>query len=257
MIGVSKCNWIKNEEFRDAYEKMREAFSITVPEFRRLLASFGLRFNWLSDLDYFLPAAIGDTVKFDMNAQDKYVGYDRNGKILLGSVTEPGFYRVNSIPRRKPTFNHVFVRKETYDLFPEMTYSDARKVFDRYGMRHCMVEGTCVLAWKQGLNLVCAGTYREEEKSFSEFRVIVPSLSECAMVGFDGKDSNDYHYNLMRTVRDAFLQTLLEEAAKERDRKLTGFIPLPESVDIKSLPEGLLEVMAETLNLRAARERNQ
>jgi hypothetical protein len=252
-IEVAKWNWISNEEFISVYEKMYNSFSITVPEFRRILASFGLRFNWLNDINYFMPVAIGDIIKFEKNTQDKYVGYEKNGKILLSSISEPGFYKITSIPRREPTFNQVFARKEVYDLFPEMSYYDARKVFEKYGLKYHLVNGPVLIAWKQGLNFVCVGTLAEDMKRFTSFDVIVPSNSESVMVGFDGKDSTDYRYNLMRTVRDAFLQTLLEDAESHKEHKLIGYVNIPDYVDLATLPEGLTEVLANTINFKAGR----
>jgi hypothetical protein len=249
-IDIDKWNWISNEHFKEAYSKMYDNFKITVPEFRRILTSFGLRFNWLNDLEYYLPVAIGDIVKFEKNAQDKYVGYEKNGKILLSSVTEPGFYKVTSIPRREPTFNQVFVRKEVYDLYPEMTYSDARKVFDKYGMRHCVVEGTTLFAWKYGYGFVAIATLTEDLKSFTSFRMIVPSKTECVMVGYDGKDSSDHYYNLARTARDAFLQTLLQEAEKNPEERLRGYVQIPTQVNVTELPDDLRELLSTTINFR-------
>jgi hypothetical protein len=239
-------NCITDTDFKDAFTKMHETYSLTVPEFRKLLNNSGIRFNYINDLDMFPPLARGDVVKFTKSSRGDYAGYDRNGKIVLGNVTAPGFYHVTSVLRREPTFTKVQVRKTLYDLYPEMSYITAKKVFDVYGISHGLFDNL-LFAWKHGFSFLCYGTLDTVNDSFTEFCAVVPHNIEGMLLGYDGRDVDDHYYNLKWSVNYAFLQGLIKSTEAYKDKRLACNIPSLLAINTKEIPEGLREVVKDTI----------
>jgi hypothetical protein len=204
----------------------------------------------MNDLTCFPPIALGDIIKFTKSNRDKFVSYDKNGKITLGNVNEPGFYRVLSIRKREPTFNDVLVRREDYDMFSGMSCAETVRVSKKLGLSYCTAGDSTWLAWKSGFGFICLGILDASKLGFTSFRMIVPSEIQCIFAGFEGRDVNDHHYNLVDAVKEEFLRPLLRNAEQSRDLRLSGYIPLLSDVKIEELPEQLREVLCGTINVR-------